>query len=1136
MQQEQRRGRRQANGRAWAVVLVLGLLAGVAGCSGNKTVVTVQVSPQAAVVVLGGSQQFSATVQGTSNTNVNWSVSGSGCSGNGCGTISSSGLYTAPTTLPNPNTVTITATSQADPNAKATAQVTLDSGIRVTMTPTSATVGTGERITLTATITGTTNTTVNWAVNGVANGNDTNGHICIVGSNPCQAPSSPVNMVDYVAPATAPTAPVQVTATAAADSTKVGTAQITVLAAVDPVLASITPTVVAQGSLAQDIYLTPLAPSSFFSTSTVLVNGTPVPTVFIRTQLLRARIPQGLLQTAGAVSVAVQAQNGHVSNQLTLQVQPVRPAIVSFSPVSLSQCAGGGCGPATITLHGGYFSPFTQVAFNGQPVGATLNSANELLVAVPGSALTQAGLYELTLANPGATQPVAGVNVAVEPDPTANPPAVLATLPVGTNPTAVAVNPVTGVAVVVNTGANSVTLVDVKSCSGGSCPMTTVPVGNTPTGVAIDPLRNLALVVNQGDKTLSLVDLSGAQPTQTVALPSGLVPVSVGENPETGHALVANQSTNQATFVDLSTNPPTVQTIDLTQNQTRPGGTGGQPRVVVVPRLDWAVVTPGGAGAISAVDMSHTTFIPGTGQQTLNIVFSFTLSATAQGIALQPFTDRLLITDPNGANAAIFNLLNQSVSSVLSVGTAVVAAAVNPLTNVGLVVNRQSSTLTLVDLGTAQILGSSIPVGSFPNDVAVDAATNRAVVVNQGDGTVSVVALGAVRPLALLAAVPSRLMTSSTPVTLTLFGSGFQTGAVVRVDGVALPAGSVQANGPRQLTVQLPASLVSAARLLNLDVQNPDGTLSNLVQVPVIQPVTVGNGPVAVALDPTRRLAVVTNATDRTVSLVNIDTGSVQATVPVGTNPQAVGVLWRLGKAVVANQGDNNVSIVDLDTASATVGQLGQTTGLAQGPIAVAIDSDQGNALVANQNSNNVSVITADKGIFDTTIAVDQGPLGVAVDPDLRVAAVVAATQSPPQIDLINLAQTPPFLTAHLPGANLPIGVDVDVLDHLFLVADSGGNRVLVVDPQVGKFVQNISVGINPTAIAFNLQTRMAVTINKASHTASVIEMTPAGSQVRQLLAAEGSSQQSVAIDPLTNLAVVVDQANNRVLLVPIGH
>jgi len=41
---------------------------------------------------------------------------------------------------------------------------------------------------------------------------------------------------------------------------------------------------------------------------------------------------------------------------------------------------------------------------------------------------------------------------------------------------------------------------------------------------------------------------------------------------------------------------------------------------------------------------------------------------------------------------------------------------------------------------------------------------------------------------------------------------------------------------------------------------------------------------------------------------------------------------------------------------------------------------------------------------------------------------------------------------------------------------------------------------------------------------------------VRAVLPLGGSQQFSVAVDPNLNLAVVVDQANNQVLLVPLLH
>jgi YVTN family beta-propeller protein len=912
---------------------------------------------------------------------------------------------------------------------------------------------------------------------------------------------------------------------------------VTVLAGVDPVVAAISPPNTPQGAVTQDVYVNAQAPSNFFSTSVVVANGQPVPTTFINTELIRGSVPAALLQSPGQLQIAVERQNGDTSNAIAMQVIPQRPAIVSYSPVSVPQCATGSCGPAAVTLDGGYFSPSTTVQFNGLSIGAKLNDPNHISVSVPATALQTAGLYQLAMKNPGATQTESAVNVAVEPALSSNPASVVATAAVGTNPGAVAVDQANGMAVVANTGSNSISLVDLTACSGGTCPAaTTVAVGNKPTGVAVDSLHDLAIVVNQGDKTLSIVDLASKTVKETVTLPSSFVPFSVGENPITEHALVANQETNTVTVVDLSKSPAAVSTVDVTQGGTRPGGTGIRPQVQVVPRLDWAIVTPGGAGAITAIDMSHQSVDPSTGITSYSVVFSFTLSTTVSGIALNPVTDQILLTDPNSTSMWIMNLLDESVKTIAGTIYNNVAATMSPLTNVGLVVNQQTNAVQLVDMGSAQPIGSPLTVGNAPVAAALDQVTNQAVVVNQGDGTVSVVSLGAVRSLSVLQAGASRLFTSSAAQSLTLLGGGFQAGAVVRNDGTALPSANVQMVSDREVQVTLPASLLSGPRLLNLDVQNPDSSVSNVFQVPVVQAVTVGSSPVAVAVDPGLNLAVVTNSGSNTVSLVDLGTGKVTATVNVGESPQAVAVIPRLGTAVVADTNDNTAALVNLTTPAANVIQLSSTQGPAVGPIAVDIDQDTAIASIANQQTNNLTMISSDSGTISSSVSVDQGPLGVSVDPALGFAAVLCSTQTPPTIDILNTQQPAAFLTAHLTGATLPIGVTLDPVNNWFLVADSTGNRVLVVDPQNSKFVQNIATGINPTSIAYNFQALEAVTVNTASHTASVIEISPTGSQVRALFQVDGSSQQSVAIDPLTNLILVADQANNRLLLVPAPH
>lgn len=77
--------------------------------------VRVSVSPISPIVPYGGTQQFTATVQNTSNVGVTWSVAESTPAGPvTAGTISSSGLYTAPANGTTMATVTVSATSVAD--------------------------------------------------------------------------------------------------------------------------------------------------------------------------------------------------------------------------------------------------------------------------------------------------------------------------------------------------------------------------------------------------------------------------------------------------------------------------------------------------------------------------------------------------------------------------------------------------------------------------------------------------------------------------------------------------------------------------------------------------------------------------------------------------------------------------------------------------------------------------------------------------------------------------------------------------------------------------------------------------------------------------------------------------------------
>ncbi|HLK66747.1 MAG TPA: malectin domain-containing carbohydrate-binding protein [Bryobacteraceae bacterium] len=81
--------------------------------------ITISISPTTASVQTGGTQQFTASVTGTGNTAVTWSVVPP------VGTINSSGLYIAPGTISGPVSVTVQAVSAASASNFGTATIQL---------------------------------------------------------------------------------------------------------------------------------------------------------------------------------------------------------------------------------------------------------------------------------------------------------------------------------------------------------------------------------------------------------------------------------------------------------------------------------------------------------------------------------------------------------------------------------------------------------------------------------------------------------------------------------------------------------------------------------------------------------------------------------------------------------------------------------------------------------------------------------------------------------------------------------------------------------------------------------------------------------------------------------------------------
>ena len=223
--------------------------------STTPAAIMVTASPSSISVQTGHSQTLTATLQNDSqNKGVTWRLSGSGCNGASCGTLSATSsasgaaiTYTAPATMPSPASVAATATSVSDSSKTAVVTITLSSSapppaIAVVVNPAKVSVQTGHTQALIATVQNDTqNKGVSWTLKGAG----CSGAACGTVS---AASSASGAAITYSAPATAPSpGTVTLTATSVADSSKAAVATITVTSVVVPpaIVIAVTPATVA---------------------------------------------------------------------------------------------------------------------------------------------------------------------------------------------------------------------------------------------------------------------------------------------------------------------------------------------------------------------------------------------------------------------------------------------------------------------------------------------------------------------------------------------------------------------------------------------------------------------------------------------------------------------------------------------------------------------------------------------------------------------------------------------------------------------------------------------------------------------------------------------------------------------------
>jgi hypothetical protein len=204
---------------AVSVVVLWCLGCGSSSTTTNPNVVVVLLSPTSGTLKTSQTQQFTATVNGTKNTSVTWNAT--------TGSISSSGLYTAPSSIQTSSLqVTITATSQADTRDSAAAILTIvqnPSSPSVNVSPSAAIVSVLGTQQFSASTSNLASGAVTWQVNGTNGGSRSTGYITSNGLY-----YAPVGLPSTTTASGVQTGIVTVQAISAVDASVEGSAVVTV--------------------------------------------------------------------------------------------------------------------------------------------------------------------------------------------------------------------------------------------------------------------------------------------------------------------------------------------------------------------------------------------------------------------------------------------------------------------------------------------------------------------------------------------------------------------------------------------------------------------------------------------------------------------------------------------------------------------------------------------------------------------------------------------------------------------------------------------------------------------------------------------------------------------------------------------
>jgi YVTN family beta-propeller protein len=264
-------------------------------------------------------------------------------------------------------------------------------------------------------------------------------------------------------------------------------------------------------------------------------------------------------------------------------------------------------------------------------------------------------------------------------------------------------------------------------------------------------------------------------------------------------------------------------------------------------------------------------------------------------------------------------------------------------------------------------------------------------------------------------------------------------------------------------------------------------TVVDLATATVVASIPVGNTPYGVAADASGRFVYVTVQGTDTLAIIDAAANAVVGHMPLDPSPlgpYGVAVSPAGDRVYVANDASGTVTVID--TASR---QVVAAVAVGVNPQMIVANAGGTRIYVSNTGSNTVSVIDAATATVVATIPVGTRPLGLAADP--TGARVYVVNQISQNVSVIDTAVN--AIVATIPVGSRPlledaVGIAVDSAGTRAYVTQPLANQVSVIDLAAGAVVATIASRSYPFAVAVSPDgTRVYVT-NSFSNDISMID------------------------------------------------